>query len=192
MMQFARFKRCREDSAGSPVGDRLAVLSRRASVNRRRAGLLITLAFTLAGTTGCGGGAAADDVARIAAKAVGEATPGERGIANAARSAVRKDISGPTTRVASASSVAETEATAQALASAFCEGWAFAQEYGGWPPPDQWLQVAKAQVASRGVSLVAPTLTAIDSAVGAFERTAAAYDAGDLTAASVEAFCGIS
>jgi hypothetical protein len=143
---------------------------------------------------GCGGGSAADDVAKPVAKALGSgADEGIRGggfgdDAERAFPRLNQGLQQPARRVAGATGTPTSlgvQRVAEATHIAFCEGWAIYRQYGGFPSGSEWYGI----VANRIQAVAFAPPAAVSQVVSVFETVVDAYETGDVASAQLDLYC---
>lgn len=134
---------------------------------------------------GCGG-AATDDAVKGAGKLVGaggddagRAVPKFESQLDTGATALGDDAGR-----GSAAAAYERERYEQAVQSAFCEGWAIYQDYGGWPTSDEWYAIIEDSTRAYN-----PSYGRVYRLVSAAENFTYAVNSGNITAAQLEVAC---
>lgn len=153
--------------------------------NPRTCASLAAAAVVAVLVSGCGGaGGANDDIVKGAGKLVLGSDDVERVVP---KFESQFDTGGAVVgddAARAGAAAAYYEDAAQAMSTAFCEGWDIARDYGGWPTADEWYDIAEDRMRAYH-----PSYGFLYRMVSSMQNFAAAVQSGNIDAASLEAAC---
>jgi hypothetical protein len=153
----------------------------------------LALALAVAAlTAGCGGGS--DPVTKGAVRAISsaadEALRGGSAFADDASRAY-PSLTAPARRAAVETGTAgggtELRHVGDATFDAFCQGWTWYKEYGGFPTADQWYGIAEQRIGSLAYRY--PVI--VTRAVSAYAAVEYGFETGNITAAQIDLACAL-